>query len=286
VQEPQFSPFDSENLTPAERRTVRRVRARRLKAFSLSIGVSVLALFAVGCPEAADLANPENYPTGPSGGTGGGATAGTGTGGMTSPSACETDCIKDIFQKQVALCKVCHAAMGLQSSGLNLESDGFTDRLKNVPAKHGDLPMGKADCKAGDSLIDTANPSASWLLKKIQGNQGNCGDPMPPGSLSAAQKTCMETYIACVAGGSIAGGGGGTANGGTSAGGTATGGASAGTSSGGSGGKGGSGGTSGGSGGRGGSGGTGGRGGSGGTGGRGGSGGTGGRGGSGGMGGT
>ena len=260
MQERQFPPFDSENQTPAERRVLRRVRARRAQPFALGVGVSVLALFAVGCPGPADLANPQDYPVAAgTTSTGGGATAGTGTGGGTSPATCETDCVKDIFQKQQVLCKLCHQAKaapdGLQSAGLNLEADGFTDRLKNVPAKHTDLPMGKTECTAGDKLIDTANPSASWLLKKIQGKQGNCGDPMPSsGMLSATQKTCMETYISCVAGGSITGGGGapgggtssggtgGTASAGTASGGTAT----AGTASGGSGGaKGGSGGTGG-----------------------------------------
>jgi len=233
----------------------------------LGVGASVLALFAVGCPQPADLANPQDYPTaaGTGTGTGGSGTAGSGTAGTSSGSSCETDCIKDIFQKQTVLCKLCHQAkpaseMGLQSAGLNLESDGFTDRLKNVPSKHTDLAAGMsaADCPTGDKLIDTANPSASWLLKKIQGTQGSCGTPMPStGTLSASQKTCMETYIACVAGGSITGGGGsssggtsggGTASGGTSGGGTASGGTTAGSATAGTA----SGGTSGGSGGTGG----------------------------------
>jgi hypothetical protein len=271
VQEPQFSPFDSENLTPAERRTVRRVRARRLKAFSLSIGVSVLALFAVGCPEAADLANPEDYPVGPSGGTGGGATAGTGTGGggSTSANACEVDCVNKIFQIDMMPCMFCHTSAG-KLGDLDLQSPGYTARLKNQPAKHTGITGSTASCPTGDKLIDTANPANSWLLKKIHDEQDMCGTIMPQtGSLTPAQKTCLETYVACVAPGGAAPMGG-SSSGGTSAG-------SGGTSSGGSGGKGGSGGTSGGSGGRGGSGGTGGRGGSGGTGGtRGGSGGTGG----------
>jgi hypothetical protein len=246
VQERQFSPFDFEQLTLAEQRALRRLRARRVRALVASVGAGILALCSVGCPEPADLQNPNQYPLPPATG-GSGSTAGSGTGG-SAPAGCETACIKDIFQKQVALCKLCHGAMpapaGLQSSGLNLESDGFTDRLKNVAAKHTDLPMGKTTCPTGDKLIDTSNPSASWLLKKIQGQQNGCGDPMPSaGTLSADQKTCLETYVSCVAGGSISGGAGsgsgGTASGGTASGGTASGGtggsASGGTASGGGG---------------------------------------------------
>jgi hypothetical protein len=107
----------------------------------------------------------------------------------------------------------------LQSSGLNLEADGFTDRLKNVAAKHMDLPSGKTDCPSGDKLIDTANPSASWLLKKIDGQQNNCGDAMPSTApLTADEKTCMHTYISCVAGGAVTGG----SSGGAASGGSAT----------------------------------------------------------------
>lgn len=207
MQERQFPESDSEALAPAERRVLQRVRARHVHGLTAGVGAALLALFVVGCPEPADLQDPNAFPKIAGSTAGTSSTGGSGTGG--SPSAtCEVDCIKDIFQKQTTLCKLCHSAAGLQSSGLNLEADGFTARLKDVPAKHGDLPMGKDTCTPGDKLIDTATPPNSWLLKKIHAEQGNCGDPMPStGSLSAAQKTCIETYVACVAGGSPAPGG-------------------------------------------------------------------------------
>lgn len=241
MQERQFSPFDSENLTPAERRALRRVRARRWQTFALGVGACALALFAVGCPGPADLTNRGDYPVAAGTSTGGGATAGTGTGGgAPAGDPCETACIKEMFQTSANLCKLCHSAPpALNSAKLDLASDGFTARLKNVPATHSELAMGMtaADCPTGDKLIDTATPANSWLLKKIHGEQGNCGTAMPSTApLTATQKTCVETYVACVAPGGAAPAGG-TASGGT---------ASAGTSSGGSGGaKGGSGGTGG-----------------------------------------
>ncbi len=127
-------------------------------------------------------------------------------GGATG-NACETPCLVDLFSKQVVMCKLCHAGRaapnGLQSAGLDLESPDVTARLKDVPAKHTDLAIGMtpADCPVGDKLIDTVNPENSWLLKKIHGQQGNCGTIMPStGMLTADQRTCVETYVYCVAG--------------------------------------------------------------------------------------
>jgi hypothetical protein len=239
VQERQFSPFDSENLTPAERRALRRARTRRSQAFALGVGASVLALFSVGCPGPADLTNPQDYPVSAAGTTsaaGTATTAGTGTGGgAPAGDPCETACIKEMFQTSPNVCKLCHNNMGLKSAMLDLASDGVTARLKNVPATHAELGTGMtaADCPTGDKLIDTATPANSWLLKKIRGEQGNCGGVMPAGGATPAQKTCVEAYVACVAPGGAA------PSGGTSSGGTSSGGTSAGTSSGGSGGTGG-----------------------------------------------
>lgn len=125
-----------------------------------------------------------------------------GAGGGTA-AACEVDCIKDLFQKQF-VCKVCHSKGAAQTTGggLDLESDGFTSRLKDKSAKHEGMGVDKANCPVGDKLIDSASPAESWLLKKINNAQGMCGKVMPPsGSLMPAQKSCIETYITCAAGG-------------------------------------------------------------------------------------
>jgi hypothetical protein len=214
-------------------------------------------VLAIGCPEAADLQNPCNYATPEAPNAQGGPETKPPPCGtkmmMSAADPCEVDCVSKIFQN-VALCAICHdGTPGKASfSKLDLVSAGYTKRLKDVPAVHGDLPAGKTTCGMGDKLIDTANPSASWLLKKIDGMQGTCGDAMPTtGPLSADQKACLTTYVSCVTGGSVSSGGaggmGGTpASGGGGAGGApASGGGGAGGMSGGSAGMGGTGGNGG-----------------------------------------
>jgi hypothetical protein len=106
--------------------------------------------------------------------------------------------------KDIADCKLCHASPGgLTSAGLDLESPNVSARLKDVPAKHTDTsPAGSVpNCPVGDKLIDSANPTESWLLKKLRGQQGECGTsmPQPPTTLTLAELNCMETYVFCVA---------------------------------------------------------------------------------------
>lgn len=124
-------------------------------------------------------------------------------GGTTSTSyPCETECVRQVFTGSVASCKLCHGK-ALQIAGLDLESPQVTARLKDVPATHAELApnMSIADCPVGDKLIDTTSPEDSWLLKKLRGQQGNCGTAMPqtPPMLTPEQQQCMATYVACVA---------------------------------------------------------------------------------------
>jgi hypothetical protein len=140
-----------------------------------------------------------------------GAAAGSkavGSPGVPAPHACESACFEKIRTGSVASCKLCHASKtaamgGLQSSGLDLESPNITSRLKDVPAKHQDLPPTMpAMCPSGDLLVDTVNPHNSWLLKKIKGQQGACGTqmPQPPTLLRGDEVACIEAYVYCVAG--------------------------------------------------------------------------------------
>jgi hypothetical protein len=246
VQERQFPPSESEELVPAERAALTRVRTRRVQRLGAGAGAALLAFLALGCPEGADLEIPPGGFPKPGYSTGGAATAGGAAGGADTGAACEVQCVKDIFQKSPTLCALCHNnnpdMTKLTSAMLDLKSDGFTARLKDVPATHTEIapPMTNANCPKGDKLIDTSTPSASWLLKKIENQQGDCGTVMPSTSaLSMAQKSCLETYVACVAGGPITGGGGaatgaaGAASGGGGA--AASGGGSAGAATGGGG---------------------------------------------------
>ncbi len=240
MQERQFPPFESEKLAPAERQALRRTRVRRLKALAFCVGAGVLSLFAVGCPEPADLQNPNAYPAPtPAGGSGG-----SGGSGGAAPMSCETECVNKLFQKDQMPCLFCHTGV-LKLGDLDLETPGYTARLKNVPAKHTGFTTPKTDCPPAAKLIDTENPANSWLLKKIRNEQKTCGTVMPQaGALTAAQQTCLETYVACVApgggtttggaatGGATGGGGAATGGGGAATGGSGGGGASAGGTSG------------------------------------------------------
>jgi hypothetical protein len=170
-------------------------------------GAGLLALFAVGCPEPGDLEHADVYPAPtPTAGTGSGTagssssagTGGSGTGGGgSSIAACETACVTTIFTGQ---CKICHGSAVKLSGTLDLETAGFSARLKDKPAEHmGSTP---GPCPTGDKLIDSATPANSWLLKKVTDMQGTCGTVMPaPTALPAADQTCLTTYVNCVAGG-------------------------------------------------------------------------------------
>lgn len=219
MQEPQFSPFEADTLTPAERQALKQTRSRRLRALCCCVGAGVLTLFSVGCPEPADLQDPNSFPLPPTGAAGTSASAGsTGTAGSSSGAECEVACFKTVVGSS---CKACHGKQLKIVGKLDLETDGVTGRLKNQPAEH--LAAGDgAQCPTGDKLIDTAAPASSWLLKKVKNEQGNCGTVMPstPPPLTADQVKCFEDYVACVSGAAPAGTGGTPAG----TGGTATGG--------------------------------------------------------------
>jgi hypothetical protein len=137
---------------------------------------------------------------GNTGGAGGMGVGGTST--LSPSNACEVACVREIFQSNPTMCKLCHNKIGLESSGLDFASDGFTARLKDVPARHAELAQGMSarDCPIGDKLIDSVTPDDSWLLKKIRGLQGKCGSSMPAaGMLSLGERACLENYVYCVA---------------------------------------------------------------------------------------
>lgn len=206
-------PQSESDLLPAERAAVRRARWRWLQGTAAVIGLSALSVLAIGCPEAADLQNPCNYATPEAPTPAGGPETKPPPCGtkvmMEAKDPCEVSCVDQIF-KNPALCGICHDGNPGKAmfSKLDLVGANYTKRLKDVAAVHGDLPAGKTTCGTGDKLIDTANPSASWLLKKIDGMQGTCGDAMPTtGPLSTDQKACLTTYVSCVAGGAVPTGG-------------------------------------------------------------------------------
>lgn len=217
MQERQFPPFDFETLTHAEQGALQRARARQSRSLIASVGAGMLALFAVGCPEPGDLQNPGAYPA-PTPVGGSATTGGSGTGGSAAVS-CETACMATIINANGTGCKACHGTAVKLAGTLDLETPGYTARLKDKPAEHAGVTAG-SPCPMGDKLIDSANPAESWLLKKVTNMQGTCGTVMPlSGALSATDQMCFTTYVNCVAGGATPAAGG-TASGGSGTGGT------------------------------------------------------------------
>jgi len=180
-----------------------------MKSLGVAVGWGLgwcLLAWAPGCGGMTDL-GPQGGASSVGGSGAGSKTAGT-QGGAVATHPCESACFEKIRAGTVASCKLCHtsksaAQFGLQSSGLDLESPNVTPRLKDVPAKHLDIPPSMpAMCPTGDFLIDSANPQNSWLLKKVKGQQGTCGTqmPQPPTSLRGDEIACIENYVYCVAG--------------------------------------------------------------------------------------
>ncbi len=121
-------------------------------------------------------------------------------GGGVSTSRCEVECVPSAFK---AKCNLCHGKATQLGGPLDLETPGFTARLKDQPSTHQGIvpPPPAGACPEGDRLIDTANMSESWLLKKLNGSFGNCGTAMPQALvLTPEEHACLNEYVACVAG--------------------------------------------------------------------------------------
>jgi hypothetical protein len=186
-----------------------------LSAFSLS-----LILTQSGCPQGAELENPEawagRFSTSPTGGSGGG-TAGTGMMGPVLDFA-TVDCAASLLKPtgstgiasadfMIATCgkSFCHGANFVV--GLDLRPDsGFAARTLDVFATHAGIPCPDditmecipATCPAPNTvkIIDSTDPTASWILKKVHKEQGECGDPMPDvNGLSGDKEACMTNIV-------------------------------------------------------------------------------------------
>lgn len=169
-----------------------------------------------GCGEAAPFPGPAGSATGGTSTGGVDATGGTvSTGGTTdtggtpaatggtpaatggTPStggapAAPPDCVAAVF---AAKCTSCHGmATAPFFGGLDLSGD-FVPRLLDKNATYMTV-VDMSACVPGTKLIDSNTPSNSWLLKKINAEQGTCGTAMPQvGVLSADEKTCLQNWV-------------------------------------------------------------------------------------------
>lgn len=187
----------------------------------LALGACVVS----GCPEGADLANPDSFFAGKS---------------CDARPIFETSCNTNL----------CHETEdGLPPfGGIDLLAPGIAGRLLDQPASYENVhDLAACPTSASELLIDSENPEQSLLLTKLTG-QHACGDampiPNPPNALSDEDIDCVRRWIASVIEGAPPGGpltsGGAPGSGGTGGsagtGGTATGGEDSGGSSGGTGG--------------------------------------------------
>jgi hypothetical protein len=178
-------PSDLETLHDAPAaKPVPKKPLQRLKLACLGLlGTGALLLLAA-CP--ANLANPEDYAPAP--------LAVAGASGVDLPvPACMTTIIS-------ASCGqgTCHGVS--KAADLDLVSANLSRRLINVAATHRDAAP-SSGCVPGVKLIDSANPSASWLVQKLT-DAKMCGFIMPVSlmqTLTSDQVACFTQYANDVA---------------------------------------------------------------------------------------
>lgn len=94
------------------------------------------------------------------------------------------DGVKRVFKER---CAVCHKGK-YPPQRLNLEPEGLPDSLLNAPSH----------VQPALKLVDTLSPEASYLLKKIKGQEGIKGKIMPPpgrAPLTADEIALIENWI-------------------------------------------------------------------------------------------
>ena len=173
-------------------------RLQRVALTSFAVVGTVALLGLAACP--ADLANPGDYdhPAANAGGATGGGGSGAG-GANTDPKlAVPTTCLEQVFADACASAP-CHMAPAT-IAGLDLSSPGVNTRLIDVVAPHLNASP-NTGCMPNQKLIDSANPTASWLLLKLDTDGKTCGSKMPIAAMdiTAEQKKCIQDYVTAVA---------------------------------------------------------------------------------------
>lgn len=106
----------------------------------------------------------------------------------SGPLVCETeeDVSGVVFATTCATSR-CHDAEASRGR-LDLETPGFTERIRARPSVH-------ERCR-DQVLLVPGDPANSFLMRKVLGSQGNCGDPMPNrGDITPAQRRCIAEWI-------------------------------------------------------------------------------------------
>ncbi len=116
--------------------------------------------------------------------------AGLGDGAVREgPCLTEADVATAVFTPSCAG-SACHDARR-PKAGLDLATPGIAERMRGVRSIH--------DACAERFLLVPGDPAASFLVDKVLGRQGSCGDPMPElGDLAPAQRQCLAEWVAAL----------------------------------------------------------------------------------------
>jgi hypothetical protein len=149
-------------------------------------------------------------------------TCDNGIGGCGSIDAVGCD-LEEALDKSCARAG-CHSAVD-RLGGLDFSNPlTVASQMVDKPAPHSDINCAAAGepyrvctpdeivqmcpgSTAVTKLIDSANPDESWVLRKLNGTQGMCGDamPLPPGNTvdvgwTFERRTCLERFFRTLAG--------------------------------------------------------------------------------------
>ncbi len=144
----------------------------------------------------------------PGAGMGGSAGMGTAGAGQVLVVNCNGTTYADALRANCVM-PGCHSA-AYPASGMNLTPDsGLVARLKDVPAKHQDIfceDVGDycvpATCPpAGQALlVDSADYTQSWILKKLAFGVSMCGSDMPGVAFKGPNDlACIQSMVQAIA---------------------------------------------------------------------------------------
>ena len=107
-------------------------------------------------------------------------------GGPSGPCLSDDDVYREVFEPSCTS-SACHDD-NRPKAGLDLESLGITDRI---------VGQGSIHDECGDQLLVVpGQPPQSFMINKLLGTHGECGEPMPENDMvESAQLRCVAEWI-------------------------------------------------------------------------------------------
>jgi len=150
---------------------------------STALMVAVATVLGPGC---AGKARKDSSPSGPD------------AGGDNCAVVSTPPCVFATLRNAKCSIEGCHGTTN-PAARLDLASPCIEQRLVDVPSTHeiAPLPDGTPPmCPTDDKLIDTANPTDSWMLIKLNDQQGTCGHGSNVGfAITAPDQACLTDWI-------------------------------------------------------------------------------------------